>query len=65
MPGSKSEIPRIGSKRQVYYKKARQTSGGLTKKGLFKNEKTGKIVSRKKHLLAKHHSNLPELIRKS
>jgi len=59
-----SEIMRCGSKRQVWNGTAKQTAGGLTKSDLMKN-KRGKIVSKKKHNLAKRHSNLPELIRKS
>lgn len=55
---------RIGSKRQVWNGTAMCTAGGLKKSDLMKN-KRGKIVSRKKYLLAKRHSNLPELLRKS
>ena len=58
-----SKTQRIGSKRQVWHGTALQTAGGLTKKDLVKN-KRGKIVSRRKHIIAKRHTNLPELIRK-
>lgn len=51
---------KIGSKVQVWHGTAERTSGGLTKSDLMKN-KRGKIVSRKKSLAAKRHSNLPEL----
>jgi hypothetical protein len=44
----KPRIPGVGSKRDVYNGKARQTPGGLIKKDLMKN-KNGKIVSKKKH----------------
>ena len=59
-----SDIPRVGSKIQVYRGHALETAGGLKKSDLMRN-KRGKIVSKKKYLLAKRHSNLPELIRKS
>lgn len=62
MAGSKSI--RVGSKLQVYRGTAERTSGGLTKSDLMRN-KRGKIVSKRKHELAKKHSNLPELLRKS
>ncbi len=48
----KSDIPRIGSKSQVYHQTARQTVGGLKKKDLMKT-KAGRIVSRKKHAAGK------------
>ncbi len=59
-----SETTRIGSKIQVWHGTALQTAGGLKKSDLMKN-KRGKIVSRKKYMIAKRHTNLPELIRKS
>ena len=62
MPGSKTE--RIGTKLAVFRGTAMCTSGGLKKSDLMKN-KRNKIVSKKKHNLAKRHSNLPELLRKS
>ena len=39
-------LPRVGSRRQVFDGKARQTSGGLLKKDLVLSN--GKVVSRKK-----------------
>lgn len=45
-------MSRIGSKAQVWHGNAKQTSGGLTKEDLMKN-KSGRIVSKKKHALGK------------
>ena len=47
----------IGSRAQVMNGTAHHTSGGLTKKGLVKN-KWGKIVSRKKMMIAKKEKRL-------
>jgi len=47
----------IGSRAQVMHGTAYKTSGGLTKKDLFQN-KNGRIVSRKKHELAKKEKRL-------
>ena len=44
-------IPRIGSKAQVFHQTAAATSGGLKKKDLMKHK--GRIISRKKHLAGK------------
>jgi len=44
-------IPRIGSKAQVFHSAARQTVGGLKKKDLMKHK--GRIISRKKHAAGK------------
>jgi len=45
MPARK--IPAVGSRAQVWHGNAKHTSGGLTKKDLKKNPKTGRIVSKK------------------
>ena len=50
-------MKKIGTKRQVFYNKAQQTSGKLKKSDLIKN-KHGKIVSKKKSAKAKQKSNL-------
>jgi hypothetical protein len=47
----------VGSRAQVMHGTAYKTSGGLTKKDLFQN-KNGRIVSRKKHELAKKEKRL-------
>jgi hypothetical protein len=47
----------IGSRAQVYHGKAHHTQGGLTKKNLMMN-KWGRIVSRKKHMIAKKEKRL-------
>lgn len=44
-------IPAVGNKREVFMGLAKHTSGGLTKKDLMRN-KSGRIVSRRKHNLA-------------
>jgi len=46
-----------GSRLQVWYRKAEQTSGGLKRGDLVRN-KAGKIVSRKKSMNATMKSNL-------
>ena len=43
---------KVGSKAQVWHETAEHTSGGLTKSDLMKN-KSGRIVSKKKHALGK------------
>lgn len=45
-------MSRVGSKAQVWHGNADKTSGGLTKENLMKN-KSGRIVSKKKHALGK------------
>jgi hypothetical protein len=45
------KIPAVGNKREVFLGLAKHTPGGLTKSDLMKN-KSGKIVSRRKHALA-------------
>lgn len=47
----------IGSRAEVWHGTAKHTSGGLTKSHLMKN-KSGRIVSRKKHLSAKRDNRL-------
>ena len=47
----------IGSRAEVWHGTAKHTSGGLTKSCLFKN-KSGRIVSKKKHLSAKKDNRL-------
>jgi hypothetical protein len=47
----------VGSRAQVYHGTAHKTSGGLTKSHLMKN-KSGRIVSKKKHLTAKKEKRL-------
>jgi hypothetical protein len=47
----------IGKRARVWHGTAYKTSGGLTKKDLFQN-KNGRIVSRKKHELAKKEKRL-------
>lgn len=49
---------RIGSRRSVWGKKAKMTSGGLTRDKLAVSEKTGKIVSKKKQQQNRKKSNL-------
>ena len=55
---AKSDIPTVGSRAQVMHGTAKKTSGGLTKKDLMYNKKTGAIVSKKKHMLAKSQKHL-------
>lgn len=43
----------IGSRAEVWHGNAYKTSGGLTKKDLFYNTKTGRIVSRAKRAIGK------------
>jgi len=47
----------IGSRAEVWHGNAKKTSGGLTKSHLMKN-KSGRIVSRKKHFSAKKDNRL-------
>lgn len=47
----------IGSRAEVWHGTAKHTSGGLTKAHLMKN-KSGRIVSRKKHFSAKRDNRL-------
>jgi hypothetical protein len=47
----------IGSRAEVWHGTAKHTSGGLTKNHLFKN-KSGRIVSKKKHFTAKKDNRL-------
>tara|TARA_Y100000389_G_scaffold89478_3_gene85969 strand:- start:8320 stop:8628 length:309 start_codon:yes stop_codon:yes gene_type:complete len=47
----------VGSRAEVFHGTAKQTSGGLMKKHLMKN-KSGAIVSKKKHLTAKKEKRL-------
>jgi hypothetical protein len=47
----------IGSRAEVWHGSAKKTSGGLTKSHLMKN-KSGRIVSRKKHFSAKKDNRL-------
>lgn len=47
----------IGSRAEVWHGTAKHTSGGLTKTHLMKN-KSGRIVSRKKHFSAKRDNRL-------
>ena len=54
--GSKYEVLE-GSRAQVWHRTAYKTSGGLTRDKLHYN-KHGRIVSRKKHTLAKHEKRL-------
>jgi hypothetical protein len=42
----------VGSKAEVFHGSAKHTSGGLTRKDLMKT-KSGRIVSRKKHMAGK------------
>ena len=42
----------VGSKNEVWFGKAKHTSGGLTQKDLVKS-KTGKVISRKKQAAGK------------
>jgi hypothetical protein len=51
-------IKRVGSRAEVVHGSAKQTSGGLSKHDLIKNPKTGRIVSRRKHLSAKRENRL-------
>jgi len=50
-----------GCKSSVFYGKALRTSGGLKKDDLMKN-RYGRIVSKKKHKLAKDKSNLKNFL---
>jgi hypothetical protein len=47
----------VGSRAQVWHETAYKTSGGLTKDNLHKN-KTGRIVSKNKHISAKKEKRL-------
>ena len=47
----------VGSRAQVWHGTAKHTSGGLTKAQLMMN-KSGRIVSRKKHASAKRDNRL-------
>jgi len=49
---TQKNIPRIGSKSQVWHGTVRQTVSGLTKKDLMKTKK-GRIVSKKQHAAGK------------
>ena len=51
----------VGSRLQVYKGTATRTSGGLKKKDLATN-RSGKIVSKRKQMLAKQKSNLKSLL---
>lgn len=51
------KTPRVGSRILVYRGKARETPGGLQKKDLIRN-KHGRIVSRKKQILARKQKHL-------
>ena len=42
-----------GSRAEVWHGNAKKTSGGLTKDDLMKNNKTGRIVSKKMHARGK------------
>lgn len=44
---TKHKIPAVGSRAQVWHGNALHTSGGLYKKDLMMNKKTGRIVSKK------------------
>lgn len=56
-------MKRIGSRSQVFKGFAKQTSGGLTKKDLFRN-KQGRYVSLKKHKQSKNPDLNPLLKKK-
>ena len=45
-------VKREGSRAEVWHGTAKQTSGGLTQRDLLMNRKTGRIVSRLKHVTA-------------
>lgn len=51
----------VGSRLQVFKGTATRTSGGLKKKDLATN-RSGKIVSKRKQMLAKQKSNLKSLL---
>jgi hypothetical protein len=51
------KIPATGTRAQVWHGTAKHTPGGLTKSSLMKN-KHGRIVSRKRHTLAKRENRL-------
>ena len=51
----------IGSRAQVHHGTAFKTRGGLTKKNLLMNKKTGRIVSKRKHITAKRERRLAKL----
>jgi len=51
------KIATIGSRARVWHGTAKKTSGGLKKRDLIKN-KYGRIVSRKKHEMAKKENRL-------
>ena len=48
----------IGSRRQVWNENAYKTSGKLTKNDLMFNNKTKRIISKKKHITAKKEMRL-------
>jgi len=50
-----------GSRAMVWHGTAYQTYGGLTKDKLHFNNKTGRIVSKKKHVTAKREKKLAKL----
>jgi hypothetical protein len=52
-----TEMKTVGSRAEVMHGHAKKTSGGLTKAHLMRN-KHGRIVSRKKHSLAKKEKRL-------
>ena len=54
----------IGSRAEVWHGTAKHTSGGLTKAHLMKN-KSGRIVSRKKHFSAKRENRLVKAVYKT
>ena len=51
-------MKKVGTRRDVWGKKAKRTSGGLTRDKLALSEKTGKIVSKKKQQQNRKKSNL-------
>ena len=55
----KKKIPTFGTRAQVFHGNALKTTGGLFQKDLKKNEKTGRIVSRKasEHSAKAYHDN--------
>lgn len=54
----------IGSRAKVWHGTAYKTTGGLTKKHLQFNKKTGRIVSKKKAITAKRQKHLGSLLAK-
>ena len=57
MVGGKAHEALIGSRAQVWHGTAYKTTGGLTKSHLMKN-KSGRIVSKSKHMSAKKEKRL-------